>query len=124
MTSTAVASSTGWAEVIDAPPRWKDVEALIAHLSATHQTFITATSAENSISQYEPRGRLMLETRTGTRWVSLGDVRACWETFERLGRIRRSDLLEPGRCSAFMFALFAQVDGVVEETGEGFLVLS
>jgi hypothetical protein len=110
--------------VIDARPSWKDVEALIAHLSATHQTFTTVTSAQNSISQYEPHGRLMLETGTGTRWVSLGDVRACWETLERLGRIRRSDLLEPGRCSAFMFALFAQVQGVEHEPNEELLVLS
>jgi hypothetical protein len=48
-------------------------------------------------------------------------VRTCWETFERLGRVRRGDLLEPGRCSAFMFALFAHVEGV--ETDGDSLVL-
>ena len=100
---------------IDAAPSWSDVEDLLAHLSATGTSFTTVTSEENSISQYEPGGRLLLETGTGTRWVALGDVQACWETFERLGNIRRSDLLEPGRCSAFMFALFAQVEGVVGE---------
>ena len=103
---------------------WDDVEGLIEDLCTTHHAFATATSAENSISQYEPGGRLLLETGRGTRWIALGDVRACWETFERLGRIRRSDLLEPGRCSAFMFALFAQVEGVVQEPDEGLLVLA
>ena len=105
---------------VDAPPSWEDVEELMAHLCATGRSFTTVTSVENSISQYEPGGRLLLETETGTRWVAVGDVQTCWETFERLGIIRRGDLLEPGRCSAFMFALFAQVQGV---TGEAELLL-
>ena len=46
--------------------------------------------------------------RDGWRWTH---IRECWETFERLGRIRRQDVLEPGRCSAFMVALFAQRPG-------------
>jgi len=103
---------------VDSAPSWSDVEDLLARLSATGTSFTTVTSEENSISQYEPGGRLLLETGTGTRWVALGDVQTCWETFERLGNIRRSDLLEPGRCSAFMFALFAQVDGVIAGTGD------
>jgi hypothetical protein len=44
-------------------------------------------------------------------------IHECWETFERLGRIRRRDVLDPGRCSAFMIALFRQVPGVVEQPG-------
>ena len=91
---------------------WDDVHALLTHLRATQQTFATATSAENSISQYEPNVRLMLQSLRGTRWVAIDDVRGCWATFERLGSVSRDDLLEPGRCSAFMFALFAQVEGV------------
>ena len=91
---------------------WEDVERLIAQLVTTRETFVTATSAESSISQYEPGVRLMVEGQRGTRWIAVDDVRGCWGTFERLGTVNRSDLLEPGRCSAFMFALFAQVEGV------------
>jgi hypothetical protein len=94
------------------PPVWDDVHGLITDLYASRASFATATSTENSISQYEPGVRLMLQTDHGTRWVAVADVRGCWETLERLGTVRRGDLLEPGRCSAFMFALFAQVDGV------------
>jgi hypothetical protein len=93
-------------------PRWHDVDRLIDHLCATRATFTTETSAENSIAQYEPGVRLMHESVRGPRWVAVEDVRACWATFERLGSVSRRDLLEPGRCSAFMFALFAQVEGV------------
>ena len=51
-------------------------------------------------------------------------MRGCWETLERLGRIKRSDVLEPGRRSAFMMALFAQVEGIRQDTrGELQLVL-
>ena len=102
-------------------PSWDSVHALITHLCATQGSFATATSAENSISQYEPNVRLMLQSQRGTRWVAVDDVRGCWSTFERLGSVSRDDLLEPGRCSAFMFALFAQVDGV--ETGAERLTL-
>lgn len=99
-------------------PGWSDVEGLIARLCATGTTFATATSAESSISQYEPGVRLMLESKRGTSWVAIPDVQACWEIFERLGTVSRGDLLEPGRCSAFMFALFAQVDGVESDAGD------
>jgi hypothetical protein len=92
--------------------RWDDVDRLISSLLASRAHFATATSERNSISQYEPGVRLMLESERGTRWVAIEDVRGCWETFERFGTVNRGDLLEPGRCSAFMFALFAQVEGV------------
>jgi hypothetical protein len=91
---------------------WDDVERLIAKLVATRETFATATSAESTISQYEPGVRLMVEGERGPRWIAVDDVRGCWGTLERMGTVSRADLLEPGRCSAFMFALFAQVDGV------------
>ena len=48
----------------------------------------------------------MLDSGLRSRWVAVDDIRACWDTFERLGRIRREDVLEPGRCSAFMVELF------------------
>jgi hypothetical protein len=52
-------------------------------------------------------------------------IRECWETFELFGRIRRQEVLDPGRCSAFMFALFRQVPGVVEQVGDDpYLVFS
>ncbi len=93
-------------------PGWDDVHDLIEHLCASRATFTTATSAVNLISKYEPGVRLMHESERGPRWVAVDDVRGCWATFERLGSVSRGDLLEPGRCSAFMFALFAQVEGV------------
>jgi hypothetical protein len=66
----------------------------------------------------------MLESDAGPRWLEIDTIRECWETFERLGRIRRRDVLEPGRCSAFMMALFSQVPGVEELAGEDpYLVL-
>jgi hypothetical protein len=49
----------------------------------------------------------------------VASIRACWETFESLGRIRRQDVLEPGRCSAFVMALFAQIAGVVDGSDDG-----
>jgi hypothetical protein len=99
-------------------PGWNHVHELITRLYATQANFATATSVENSISQYEPDVRLMLQSQRGTRWVAVDDVRGCWQTFERLGNVSRGDLLEPGRCSAFMFALFAQVEGVESDGGD------
>ncbi|HKH29842.1 MAG TPA: hypothetical protein VKA45_02200 [Gaiellaceae bacterium] len=101
-----------------AAPRWDDVDAVITRLCATRGTFATETSGENLIAQYEPGVRLMHESDRGPRWVAINDVRECWATFERLGSVNRQDLLEPGFCSAFMFALFAQVDGVVRDPAD------
>ncbi len=67
---------------------------------------------------------MRLETGLDSVWVDIEDIRGCWETFERLGRICRRDVLEPGRRSAFMMALFQQVEGVRrEQRGELYLVL-
>jgi hypothetical protein len=96
-------------------PAWEDVDALITRLVATRTMFPTRTSEQSLVSQYDPETRLMVEAESGPRWVAVADVKECWSTFERLGRIGRADVLEPGRCSAFMIALFAQVDGVVRE---------
>ena len=93
-------------------PEWADVEALVLDLFESRATFATTTSATNWISALEPDRRFMLETDGRSRWVQLEHVRECWETFERLGRITRGDVLEPGRCSAVMMGLFAQLPGV------------
>ena len=70
-----------------------------------------------TILSYERGHRLMLDSGLRSRWVAVDDIRACWDTFERLGRIRREDVLDPGRCSAFMVELFAHVPGVVDQDG-------
>jgi hypothetical protein len=98
-------------------PCWHEVEELLTRLTATGSKFHTASSDDNWISRYEPGGRLLLENDNGSRWVRIGDIRGCWDTFERLRRIQRRDVLDPGRCSGFVMALFAQVDGVVAENG-------
>ena len=100
------------------PPDWQSVEELISLLARTRAVFPTRTSHSNWISCYEPGRRLMLETGRGSAWVQVEHVKACWQTFERLGRIRRGDVLDPGRCSAFMMALFEHLAGVRREGEE------
>ena len=103
-----------------AAPGWDAVEALLADLAASKTRF----AGENWISSYEPGRRLRLETETDSTWVDIESVQTCWETLERLGRIRRRDVLEPGRRSAFMMALFQQIEGIRQERrGELYLVL-
>ena len=96
-------------------PGWDDVEAVIERLSETGMSLPNAFGGTNLIASYRRGDRLRLESNSGSRWIAVDDIRECWKTFERLGRIRRHDVLEPGRCSAFMVALFAQVPGVVEQ---------
>jgi hypothetical protein len=109
---------------------WKDVEELLEDLAKTRDSFSTVLAPTNKISTYDRGRRLMLESTTmsqtvTSQWVAIASIRECWETFERLGRIRREDVLEPGRCSAFMIALFLQVPGVVEEIADDrYLVLA
>ncbi|MDQ3889501.1 MAG: hypothetical protein M3312_03000 [Actinomycetota bacterium] len=98
-----------------ATPRWHVVEQLLATLAETRAFFPTATSRSNWISSYEPGKRLRLETDARWKWIQVEHLKACWDTFERLRRIQRADVLEPGRCSAFVMALFARVPGVREE---------
>jgi hypothetical protein len=104
-------------------PSWQEVEALLTRLSASGARFATASFVSNRISRYEPGERLLLENENGSRWVRVGDIQGCWETFERMRCIQRRDVLDPGRCSGFVMALFAQVDGVVARTAEGGEVL-
>jgi hypothetical protein len=105
-------------------PSWQEVEALLARLAASGTRFATASFVSNRICQYEPGQRLLLENENGSRWVRVGDIQGCWETFERLRCIHRRDVLDPGRCSGFVMALFAQVDGVVAHAAEGGEVLA
>jgi hypothetical protein len=100
------------------PPDWVAVEELVEFLAKTHAVFATSTSRTNWISSYEPGRRIMLESDGWSGWVQIEHLQACWETFERLGRIKRRDVLEPGRCSALVMALFAQVKGVQRRPGK------
>ncbi|HEY7604870.1 MAG TPA: hypothetical protein VH760_11470 [Gaiellaceae bacterium] len=105
-------------------PGWADVEQLLDRLAETGERLPSARGEGATILSYERGRRLMLDSGLRSRWVAVDDIRACWDTFERLGRIRREDVLEPGRCSAFMVELFAHVPGVVDQAGaERWLVL-
>ena len=97
---------------------WNDVERELASLAREKTRFATATATLNQISSYEPNRRIQVENEHGITWVEIESVRTCFERFESAGRIRRRDLLDPGRCSAFMFALFSRLPGVVSEDGD------
>lgn len=108
----------------DRVPCWTDVERLLDRLAETGERLPSAHGEGATILSYQRGRRLMLDSGLRSRWVAVDDIRACWDTFERLGRIRREDVLEPGRCSAFMVELFAHVPGVVDHDGsERWLVL-
>jgi len=102
----------------DHAPSWVDVELLLDRLAATGEPIPTAAAPSTRITSYQVGRRVMLESDRGSKWVAVESIRGCWDTFERLGRIRREDVLEPGRCSAFMFALFRQLPGVAEQDGK------
>lgn len=99
------------------------VEALLGRLAKSAARFPTALAPENRISTYERGHRVMITSDASSQWVAIADIRECWETFERLGRIRREDVLEPGRCSAFIMALFVQVPGVVERIEDDYYLV-
>jgi len=101
----------------DGVPCWADVEQLLDRLAETGERLPSAHGDGATILSYERGHRLMLDSGLRSRWVAVDDIRACWDTFERLGRIRREDVLDPGRCSAFMVELFAHVPGVVDHDG-------
>jgi hypothetical protein len=104
-------------------PGWADVEAVLNGLATSGESFSTTSSESNRISRYEPGRRVRLETDKGESWVDVESIQGCWETLERLGRITRRDVLDPGRCSTFMMALFRRVDGIREEDDGEYLVL-
>ena len=93
-------------------PDWKAVEALLSALASSRTVFPTALESANWISSYEPGRRLRLESGERSSWVQVEHIRACWDTFERRRRISRGDVVEPGRRSAFMMALFEQLPGI------------
>ena len=97
---------------------WVDVEQLLDRLAESGAPIPTDIAPNTRITCYQHGSRVMLESNLGSKWIGLDSIRGCWETFERLGRIRRADVLEPGRSSAFMFALFRQVPGVAERGAE------
>jgi hypothetical protein len=106
-------------------PTWPDVEELLDRLAETGEPIPTVLAPTTKISSYQKGSRLRLEADGSSNWLAVENIKECWETFERLGRITRRDVLDPGRCSAFMFALFRQVPGVTEQNGgdEMYLVL-
>ena len=111
--------STLIGERVEAPrPSWAAVEEVIAQLARAKTPFGTETSTSNRITSYDRDQRLMLESDSGSAWVDVDCIRECWSTFERLGRISRADVLDPGRRSAFMLALFERVAGVEREDAE------
>ena len=112
---TLASPSTAYA---DAEPDWDALERVIADLAGSQAPFATSISATTRITLYHPGKRLMLENDGRTSWVQIENLRACWDTFERLGRITRHDVLEPGRCSALVMGLFSQVPGVLREDGD------
>jgi hypothetical protein len=103
----------------DAPrPDWNAVVTLLSVLAETRAVFPTANASSNWISAYEPERRVMIESGAQSSWVQVDHIRTCWETFMRRGRICRDDVLEPGRRSAFMMALFEQLPGVSAERAD------
>lgn len=106
------------------PADWETVESLLEHLAESRAVFPTRTSDSTWISAYEPGRHVMIETGQRSTRVQVEHLKACWETFERLGRVRRQDVLEPGRCSALVMALFEQLPGVRRSHRGDALVLS
>jgi hypothetical protein len=96
-------------------PSWADVENVLDRLARAGESIPITPTSTTTIGGYERGRRVLLQSSNGALWLAVDSIRECWERFEQLGRIRRSDLLEPGRCSAFMIALFRQVPGVTEE---------
>ena len=106
-------------------PGWEPSRALLAGAGRYDAIFATVTTESNWISLYQPGAGCGSRPTCDSTWIDIESVRGCWDTLERLGRIRRQDVLEPGPRSAFMMALFEQVEGIRQDTrGELYLVLS
>jgi hypothetical protein len=100
-------------------PSWTEVEKLLDRLARAGSTIPITPTSSTTIGGYERGRRVLLQSSGGSRWLEVDSIRECWERFEELGRIGRSDLLEPGRCSGFMIALFRQVPGVTQKRAGG-----
>jgi hypothetical protein len=98
-----------------AAPSWTDVEKLLDRLARAGATIPITPTSNTTIGGYERGRRVLLQSGHGQLWLAVDSIRECWARFEELGQIRRSDMLEPGRCSGFMIALFRQVPGVTEK---------
>ena len=103
---------------------WQMVEALLAELAVSGAPFASATSQAYRIESYAPGWRVRMASVSASRWIDIEDIQACWSTFERLQTISKDDLLEPGRASSFMFALFGQLSGTVESDDGASLALA
>jgi hypothetical protein len=104
---------------------WSDVERELERLFASGEAFETAISERTRIASYDRGHRIGVESERGLTFVGVDAIQACWATFEERGAIRRADVLEPGRSSALMMALFERVRGVRrEERDEAYLVLA
>lgn len=100
-------------------PSWIEAEKVLDRLARAGATIAITPTSATTIGGYEPRRRVLLQSGNSSRWLAVESIRECWERFEELGRICRSDVLEPGRCSGFMIALFRQVPGVTENHVSG-----
>jgi hypothetical protein len=96
---------------------------VLDRLARAGSTITITPTSTTTIGGYEPGRRVLLQSSNGPRWLAVESIRDCWERFEQLGRICRSDVLEPGRCSGFMIALFRQVPGVTEKHVRGIVYL-
>jgi hypothetical protein len=94
---------------------WRDVENVLDQLARAGATVSLTPTSTTTIGGYECGQRVLLKSSSSSRWLAVESIRECWERFEQMGRIRRSDVLDPGRCSGFMMALFRQVPGITEE---------
>jgi len=100
-------------------PSWAEAEKVLDELARAGATIAITPTSTTTIGGYERGRRVLLQSSNGPRWLAVDSIRECWERFEELGRICRSDVLEPGRCSGFMIALFRQVPGVTEKRQRG-----
>jgi hypothetical protein len=104
-------------------PSWLEVEKVLGTLARANATIEISPTSTTTIGGYERGRRILLQSSTGSRWLAVDSIRECWERLESRGRICRSDVLEPGRCSAFMIALFREVPGVTEKQVRGTVFL-
>jgi hypothetical protein len=98
-------------------PTWATVLDLLSELSSTKAPITGPGGRVYRVERFERDWRVMVVGAGSSRWVDLEDIHGCWQTFERLGRIESEDVLDPGRCSTFMMAMFLQVPGIDETAG-------
>ena len=133
--SCPVCRSTAWDELDRSPtarpfpasasdrsgvrPTWEAVEGVLAELSSTQTSFSGFVGPTFRLERYHRDWRVWAVTERSARWVEIDDIRTCWETFERLGRIQCEDVLDPGRCSSLMMAIFERGPGIEQIVENG-----